>query len=72
MICDRCHKETIGHTGSYFDTAKICFECDAKERAHPDFEAARQRETEECARGNFNYQGIGLPADLRGAPSDAR
>jgi hypothetical protein len=67
MTCQRCYKETLGHTGSYFDTSQICFECADRERAHPAFEAARQRETEECARGNFNFPGVGLPADLRGA-----
>lgn len=65
MICDRCHKETGMSTGSYFNTEQICFACAEIERAHPDFQRAREVEMEQVRQGNFNYQGVGLPADLR-------
>ena len=54
-------------TGSYFNTEIICPECDEAEQAHPDYERARAVEGEAVRAGNFNYPGIGLPADLRGA-----
>ena len=51
-------------TGSYFNTQIICGECDDKERAHPDFILAHEIESAEVAKGNYNFPGIGLPADL--------
>jgi hypothetical protein len=65
MICDRCHKETNGFTGSYFNSESICFACADIERKHPAFEEARRIENEEVAQGNYNYRGVGLPSDLR-------
>lgn len=65
MICDRCGKESVGSTGSYFNTETICFECADRERAHPDFERARRVETEAVQRGDYNFPGVGLPPDLR-------
>lgn len=64
MICGRCHRECNGFTGSYFDTANICFRCEEVERNHPAYEEARRVESAECARGNFNFRGVGVPADL--------
>lgn len=65
MRCDRCGKETLATTMSYFNTDTICMKCKDIERAHPMFETARRIETEEVMRGNYNYEGIGLPNDLR-------
>jgi len=65
MTCDRCGKETISSTMSYFNTDTICPECDDRERAHPLFQEARDAELEACKRGDFNFIGIGLPFDLR-------
>lgn len=65
MICDRCGKESFASTGSYFNMQVICMTCSDKERAHPQFEEARNIETEAVKRGDFNFPGIGLPADLR-------
>lgn len=65
MTCDRCGKETFGTTGSYFNTETICFDCRDLEEAHPLFEEARRVETEQVKNGNYNFPGIGLPADLR-------
>lgn len=63
--CDRCGKETLMTTMSWFNTEVICGDCDEAERAHPDFERARATETAAVQSGNMNYPGVGLPADLR-------
>lgn len=63
-VCDRCHKQTCASTGSYFNTDTICLDCAEKERAHPEFERARRIESEAVRRGDFNFPGIGKPADL--------
>lgn len=63
--CERCGKETIMTTMSWFNTEIICGDCDKAERAHPDFERARLAETAEVMKGNMNFRGVGLPAELR-------
>ena len=63
--CDRCGQETLVTTMSWFNTDIICDGCDKKERAHPQFEQARQRESDAVLRGVRNFPGIGLPPDLR-------
>lgn len=65
MKCQRCRKETNMHTMSYFNTQEICMECDEAERKHPDFEKARKAEHDEVVKGNYNFAGVGLPADLK-------
>lgn len=65
MICDRCGKETLSHTMSYFNTDAICMACDKAERAHPAFGHAREAELEAVKRGDYNFRGVGLPADMR-------
>jgi hypothetical protein len=63
--CDRCGASDNGYlTGSYFNTDMICPVCEDKERAHPNFNLAREREAMEVRMGNFNFKGIGKPADL--------
>jgi len=42
----------------------ICPECEVKEKAHPKYEEAREKEREECLKGNMNYPGIGKPENL--------
>jgi hypothetical protein len=42
----------------------ICSGCEAKEHAHPQFEEARRVENEHVKIGDYNFAGIGLPADL--------
>lgn len=70
MICDRCRRESFGSIGSVFNTEQICMDCKALEEKHPDYERARAVELEAVRNGNFNYPGIGLPADLRGGSSE--
>tara|TARA_Y100001970_G_C14017426_1_gene741686 strand:+ start:478 stop:612 length:135 start_codon:yes stop_codon:yes gene_type:complete len=43
----------------------ICLSCDAKERKHPQYDRAVRIETEHVLKGNLNYEGIGLPKDLK-------
>jgi len=63
--CNRCNKETRVMTGSYFNTEMICMECDTLERAHPKFKEAQRVELEQVQKRNFNFEGIGLPKELR-------
>lgn len=64
MKCDRCKKDTTIWTMSYFNTDKLCPECEQREIEHPDFKRAKNIELEHCLRGNLNFPGIGLPDDL--------
>lgn len=61
--CERCRKLDKVTTGSYFDTAIICMNCETLEQKHPEYAKAKQVESEEVRRGNYNYRGIGLPSD---------
>lgn len=63
--CERCNKPTHTTTGSYFNRQMICTSCDAKERKHPQFERAVRIETQQVLKGNLNYEGIGLPEELK-------
>lgn len=65
MKCGRCKEEVTAWITSFFNTDDICLPCSEKEQEHPEFEAARERECEEVRRGNYNYEGVGLPEDLR-------
>lgn len=65
MDCQRCGVKVTVFTYSFFNTDRICEECERKEKAHPQYAEARRVELEELlARGNANFEGIGLPADL--------
>ena len=63
--CERCNKPTHTTTGSYFNRQMICTSCDHKERSHPEYDRAVNVETQQVLKGNFNYEGIGLPEDLK-------
>lgn len=63
--CDRCLTSTNITTGSYFNTEMVCNQCSKSEKNHPDFEKARQIEMAEVLKGNMNFEGIGLPKDLK-------
>lgn len=64
--CDRCGKKSDTMTMSWFNMDMICMGCDAKEKAHPMYGMAKRIENEQCRRGNYNFEGIGLPEDLMG------
>lgn len=69
MKCERCGGETISHIMSMFNTQNCCRSCIDAERAHPLYPFARSVEEEQVKKGNFNFEGIGLPHDLRGNQS---
>jgi len=59
--CDRCYKPTFVTTTSWFNTQVICSDCTDEELAHPDIEYAKKVESEACARGDYNFRGVGWP-----------
>lgn len=64
MRCDRCGKETKSFTMSMFNTQMICHNCETREMNHKDYEKARQADREQVLKGNYNFEGIGMPIDL--------
>ncbi len=64
MKCQRCQKETVVHTMSYFNTDLICIPCASNERLHPDYEKAREAELNAVRSGNYNFAGIGKPIGI--------
>ena len=63
MLCERCFKECIGKIMSQFNTQDICLECTEAEKKHPMYDYALQAELEAMQHGDYNFPGIGLPAD---------
>jgi hypothetical protein len=63
--CDRCGEDNGGMSiMSYFNTDDLCMDCEKKEKAHPEFEEALEADQRAVKAGNFNFAGIGKPADL--------
>jgi hypothetical protein len=65
--CDRCGGDARISTGSIFNAEQICQACEAEEKAHPDYERAREIEADAVRRGDYNFPGVGLPPELREA-----
>lgn len=65
MNCERCGEITKSRSMSKFNTDFICPECEDREKAHPLYAEADRVEIEQVRKGNYNFPGIGLPADLR-------
>ena len=63
-ICARCNKESRAITGSFFNEDLICLECRDIESLHPDYKKAKDIEHQEVVKGNYNFEGIGLPDDF--------
>jgi hypothetical protein len=63
--CERCGEHTGTTTVSYFNTEEICMPCRETERAHPGFAAARAAEEKAVRLGDWNFEGVGLPEELR-------
>jgi hypothetical protein len=61
--CDRCGKKTLATCMSMFNTEMCCQGCLDKEKRHPSYQHARQQEFEAAKRGDYNFEGIGLPPD---------
>ena len=59
-VCQRCYKETIVTTCSWFNTDTICMACSEKEKKDPRFKEAQETERKEVRQGNYNFKGIGL------------
>ena len=49
---------------SMFNEQEICMDCKDKEEKHPKYQEARDAEHREVMNGNYNFKGIGKPADL--------
>ncbi len=64
-LCDRCSEQPTSLVGSYFNEDMLCKICVEKEQKHPLYEEAKRKEIEEVFKGNMNYEGIGLPNDLK-------
>ena len=64
MKCDRCGRDVIAYMMSFFNEDKCCLACLDKERKHPRFKLAHAAEVAACERGDFNFPGVGKPADL--------
>ena len=64
-LCDRCGLEANIYVMSMFNTEEICMPCKGRECDHPMYEEARRVELEAVQRGDYNFPGIGLPADLK-------
>lgn len=62
--CARCNRGLRSSIMSRFNTDIICPECETKEKAHPRYQEAVDAEMAACKRGDYNYAGIGKPADL--------
>jgi len=65
MNCQRCNGDDRITTGSMFNTEMICLKCKEKEKKHETYEFARKVESDQVRGGNYNYEGIGLPDDLK-------
>lgn len=64
--CDRCGSSLKGQVMrmSFFNTDMCCLPCIEKERQHPDYQKAKEVERQAVLEGNYNFPGIGKPADL--------
>jgi len=49
---------------SIFNVQMICPRCEKREKAHPQYASAKETEMQEVRKGNYNFPGVGLPADL--------
>ena len=64
ITCDRCGGDATTSLVSRFNTETCCMRCIEKEKKHPLYPEACQAEHDACARGDYNFAGIGLPRDL--------
>jgi hypothetical protein len=63
--CQRCGVKSNASTMSWFNTDLICMDCADKEKNHPKYQEAKDRENEEVQKGNLNYEGIGFDAEYQ-------
>lgn len=62
--CDRCGEEMTTFRCSWFNTQDICLDCAEIESKHPKFKEAKKADHEHVVAGQYNFEGIGLPADF--------
>lgn len=62
--CVRCGAVNVTTIMSRFNTDTICLPCQEVEKRHPRYQAAVEAELAALKAGQFNYAGIGRPADL--------
>ena len=62
--CDRCSGYANPYQMSRFNTDQCCMKCIGLEKKHPRYQEAHKAELDACARGEYNFVGIGLPRDL--------
>lgn len=62
--CERCGVETNTTIMSMFNQETICLGCKEREKKHPLYSEAVQKDIEEIKSGNYNFAGIGKPQDL--------
>jgi len=60
--CQRCGEKGNTSTMSWFNTDLICMDCSDKEKSHPKYQEAKDREHAEVKKGNLNYGGVGFEA----------
>lgn len=63
-VCVRCGATNCATTMSKFNTDIICMSCKDKERKHPKYAEADAAELAAVKAGDYNFPGIGKPADL--------
>ena len=64
--CQRCTGKTHGITTmSMFNNDILCMPCKNKEVAHPLYGAAVDMDNNEIKKGNYNFEGMGLPNELK-------
>ena len=65
-LCDRCGNSSHNVTTmSMFNKDIICMVCKNTEKNHPKYSLAAIAEGEAVRSGNRNFEGIGLPDDLK-------
>ena len=69
--CGRCGADCTVKTPSTFNREWLCPTCEAREKEHPTFRAARAREEGEVLAGNYNFEGVGCPPELYLPPGRA-
>ena len=62
--CDRCGNETNETMMSMFNTDILCPGCKDTEETHPKYVEAVAVELAAVQAGDYNYPGVGRPADL--------
>lgn len=64
IFCDRCKHETPDHLVSMFNADLICSPCQRLEKEHSQFEKATQAVIDSVSKGDYEFEGIGLPENL--------